>query len=414
MSQTPAIEDFADGFDPHTVGEFAHGQIEDIYSAARALVEVHGPVVSGDVFTVFGEPGRWPAGDRAHFTVLGESAIREVLSDPETFNMDYLATTFGKILGPTLTALNDPVHGKVRRVFQAAFMPQNVARWGDQIVGPVADQLIDRIVGKGRAELVNDFALPFPFEIIYRQLDLPPGDTAVFHKMAVAMLAGRGDLHKYAMEASRKLGVYFKEFIDNRRQNPSGDLISALVTAEVDGDYIPEDIMIAFLRQLLSAGGDTTYRGTGNMMIGLLQNPDQLERVRADRSLVAQTVEETLRWETPTMMAVRSASRDTELAGVRIPKDSVLTIMTAVANHDAVRHRDPDAFDIGRPRERHLAFSYGSHVCLGQHLARLEMARALNALLDRLPNLRLDPDMPRPRITGINFRTPSDVHVLFD
>jgi cytochrome P450 len=414
MTQAPAIQDFEDGYDPHSVGEFAHGEIEDIYTAARALVEAHGPVVSGDVFTVFGEPGRWPDSGRAQFTVLGESVIREVLSDPERFNMDYLATTFGKIVGPTLTALNDPIHGKVRRVFQAAFMPHNVARWGDQLVGPVANQLIDGFVDRGRAELVTDFALPFPFEIIYRQLNLPPGDTAVFHKMAVAMLAGRGDLHKYAMEASRRLGVYFKDLIAERRKNPGDDLISALVAAEVDGDYIPEDIMIAFLRQLLSAGGDTTYRGTGSMMVGLLQNPDQLERVRADRSLVAQTVEEALRWETPTLMAVRSATCDTELAGVQIPKDSVLTIMTAIANRDPARHRNPDAFDIYRPRERHLAFSYGSHVCLGQHLARLEMSRALNALLDRLPNLRLDPEMPPPRISGINFRTPRDVHVLFD
>ena len=414
MTQAPSISDFEDGYDPHSMGEYAHGEIEDIYGASRTLIEKHGPVVEGHPFKVFGEPHRDATTDRHLFTVLGEGAIREVLSDPELFNMDYNALTFGRIMGPTLTALNDPMHGKVRRVFQAAFMPHNVARWGDQLVEPIANRLVDRFIDKGCAEIVNDFALPYPFEIIYRQLNLPQSDTAVFHKMAVAMLPGRQELYGYAMEASRKLGDYFTGLVQERRRNPGEDLISALVTAEVDGEYIPDETLISFLRQLLSAGGDTTYRGTGSMMIGLLQNPDQLEQVRADRSLVPQAVEEALRWESPTVMSVRSAARDTDLAGVHIPKDSVLVVITAAVQHDLARYENPDVFNINRPRDRHLAFSYGSHVCLGQHLARLEMSRALNVLLDRLPaNLRLNPDMPRPRIRGVNFRTPSDVHILF-
>ena len=302
MGNMPSIADFEDGYDPLAAGHAMYGEIDDIYTVARRLCE-KSPVLEGDPFTLFGL-GKFGAALGGHqFTVLGNDEIREMLGDAETFNMDCHANFFGKTVGNTLTVLNDPVHGKVRRVFQAAFMPHNVARWGDQLVGPVASELIDRFVDKGRAELVHDFALPFPFEVIYRQLDLPNGDTRVFHKMAVALLAARGDNHKYALEASQKLGVYFKNIIEERRGNPGGDLISALVAAEVDGEYIPEDIMISFLRPVLSAGGDTTYRGTGSMMIGLLRNPDQLEAVRADRSLVPQAVEEALRWEAATPIA---------------------------------------------------------------------------------------------------------------
>ena len=408
-----AIADFDDHYDPLAMGGFAFGDLEDIYAVARDLAR-KAPVHKGDPYTLFtGKPPHF-GGEYNNFTVLGEDAIRQMLSDPETFNMDHNAATFGMTVGNTLTALNDPVHGKVRRVFQAAFMPHNVARWGDELVGPIANELVSRFIDKGRAELVSDFALPFPFEIIYRQLNLPPSDTAIFHKMAVSLLMMRGETMKYALEASRKLWDYFKALIEERRRAPGDDLISALVTADVDGEHIPEDIMISFLRQLLSAGGDTTYRGTGSMMIGLLQNPDQLEAVRNDRSLVPAAVEEALRWEAATPIAVRSAARDTELGGLAIPKGSVLTVVTSAANRDPARYPDPDRFDISRPRQRHLTFSYGSHVCIGQHLARLEMSRALHTLLDRLPNLRLDPEAPPPKVKGIYFRTPSDVHVRFD
>ena len=408
-----AITDFDDNYDPLAMGAFAFGELEDIYTVTRDLAR-KAPVHEGDPFSLFTGKASRVGLEHKHFTVLGEDAIRQMLSEPETFNMDYNAETFGKTVGNTLTALNDPVHGKVRRVFQAAFMPHNVARWGDEIVGPIANQLVGRFIDKGRAELVSEFALPFPFEIIYRQLNLPPSDTAIFHKMAVSLLVTRGETMKYALEASQKLWDYFKALIEERRRAPGDDLISALVTADVDGEHIPEDIMISFLRQLLSAGGDTTYRGTGSMMIGLLQNPDQLEAVRNDRSLVTAAVEEALRWEAATPIAVRSAARDTELGGLAIPKGAVLTVVTSAANRDPARYPDPDRFDIHRPRQRHLTFSYGPHVCIGQHLARLEMSRALNTLLDRLPNLRLDPDMPPPKVKGIYFRTPSDVHVRFD
>jgi cytochrome P450 len=202
--------------------------------------------------------------------------------------------------------------------------------------------------------------------------------------------------------------------IAERRRKPGDDLVSLLVQAEVDGERIPDEVIISFFRQLINAAGDTTYRGTGAMMTGLLRNPDQLEQVRNDRRLVTQTIEEALRWDGPVTIHNREAARDVTLAGVHIPKGANVNVCIWAANHDPKVFPDPMKFDIHRKRERHFAFGYGNHMCLGQHLARLEMTRALNALLDRLPNLRLNPAKPQPRMIGVYMRTPRDINVLFD
>src|ERR1700737_360514 len=132
----------------------------------------------------------------------------------------------------------------------------------------------------------------------------------------------------------------------------------------------------------MNAAGDTTYRGTGVLPIALLRNPELLERVRSDRALVAPAIEEALRWDGPVTMHMRMAARDATLGGVDIPKGSVISVCITAANRDPTVFPDPARFDIFRKRERHVGFGFGNHVCLGQHLARLEMTRALNAILD--------------------------------
>jgi cytochrome P450 len=188
-----------------------------------------------------------------------------------------------------------------------------------------------------------------------------------------------------------------------------------LATVEADGERLPDDVLIGFLRQLMNAGGDTTYRGTSNLLTGLLSNPDQLEVVRQDRSLVPKAIEEALRWESPILRGWRYVERDVEVAGHKIPEGTVLNTVRASANRDPSKYPDPDKFDISREHPvRPIPFGVGAHVCIGQHLARLEMTRALNALLDRLPNLRLDPDRPPPQPIGHDGRVPERIYVKFD
>jgi cytochrome P450 len=268
--------------------------------------------------------------------------------------------------------------------------------------------------GRGHADLVQDFTLHYPFQIVYRQLALPPEEAPTFHKLAIAQTVVIFDV-PHGTEASRKLGDYFKVLVAERLRHPGDDLVSVLARAEVDGERLPEEIMISFLRQLVNAGGDTTYRGTSVLLTGLLSNPDQFEAVRKDRSLVPQAIEEALRWDGPVLIQTRMAAQDIELGGVRIPKGAVLDVAAGAANRDPARFQNPDKFDILRkPQHKHFAFAYGPHVCIGQHLARVEMTRALNAILDHLPGLRLDPEKPAPEIRGVMMRVPKHLHVRFD
>ncbi|EEA02612.1 cytochrome P450 [Burkholderia sp. H160] len=320
----------------------------------------------------------------------------------------------GHGFGHTVTTMDAPEHTQFRRIFQRAFLPNVVAQWGDSFVQPVVDELIKPIIGAGKADLVKDFTSLFPFHIIYRQLGLPARDIKIFHKLAVALTVAGVDVAK-AAEAGSKLGAFYEALTEARFAEPGIDLVSALTQAEVDGDRLPKDVLISFLRQLINAAGDTTYRGTSNLLVGLLTNPDQLEALRRDRSLLPAAIEEGLRWEGPVMIGFRMATRDTELDRTAIPKGSAIHVVNGSASRDPNRYEDPDRFNIFRkPGIRHMSFAYGAHVCIGQHLARLEMARAINVLLDRLPNLRLDPDMPQPQICGCNMRHPPHIHVRFD
>jgi cytochrome P450 len=165
---------------------------------------------------------------------------------------------------------------------------------------------------------------------------------------------------------------------------------------------------------LLPAGVETTYRATGNMLFSLLSNPDQLEAVRSDRELIPQAIEESLRLETPLLNITRLAIKDAEVGGVLIPAGSTVMLMLAAANRDEARYPDPDSYDALRASPKpHISFGHGPHACLGTHLARLEMRVALNLLLDRLPNLRLDPEGDDPHIRGQIFRSPTSLPVLF-
>jgi cytochrome P450 len=146
----------------------------------------------------------------------------------------------------------------------------------------------------------------------------------------------------------------------------------------------------------------------------LLSNPAQLDEVRSERSLIAPAIEEALRWDGPVVAAARETTRDTVIAGVAVPRGAYLDLMYGAANHDPSVYERPERFDIHRPKHRHFGFSFGTHNCVGQVLARLEMTRAVTALLDELPNIRLDPAFPPPQLRGAKMRTPKELRVVFD
>jgi cytochrome P450 len=200
-------------------------------------------------------------------------------------------------------------------------------------------------------------------------------------------------------------------FISERRLAPREDLVSDLIRSEVDGHRLDDDAIFASIKMLLPAGVETTYRSLGNLLVGLLTHRDQLDALTHDRELIGPAIEEGLRWQTPFLMVARQTTRDTDLAGVHIPADQHVFIFVASANHDERRYLDPETFDISRATTPHIAFGSGPHICLGMHLTRVESHAALERILDRIPNIRLDTDKPAPRIRGTVLRSPDAVNV---
>lgn len=414
MLEIPRIKDLTHtDFNPFVADDIAWGGVDDPYpilARMRREKTVH-KIDYREIFVGSPDP-TFKADDK--YTVLGYDDVVEALMSPDKFSNSLFIDALGPALGRSIVMMDPPEHSRYRRLFQKAFLPHIVAQWQKEIIDPVICDLIDRFRSRGKAELVSEFTSLFPFHIIYRQLALPAEDCDLFHKLAIAQNFTPSHPRE-AAEAGDNLGQYFDPLLDIRGDNPGIDLVSLFATAEVDGEHLPREVAISFLRQLVNAAGDTTFRGTGTLLAALLNRPEQFEAVRNDRSLIPAAIEEMLRWDGPVMFTWRSAACDVELGGVTIPEGAAVNIVTGSANRDESRFPDPDTYDIFRKsKDRHLGFATGPHVCIGQHLARLEMTRALTAVLDRLPNLRLDPDYPPPSAKGFQLRTPSKIHVVFD
>src|SRR5262249_33870591 len=259
----------------------------------------------------------------------------------------------------TVSVMDPPEHTGYRKILQKAFRPNIVQHWGDDIVAPVIEELMSTVRDTGQAELVEQFARPYPFNVIYRMLGLPREDIEIFYKLTVAQIIHFPTMEN-AVDASVKLGRYFTRLIDDRLANPGSDLVSGIATTKVDGEPLPHDVAISFLRQLINAGGNTTFRTTTALLTGLLTNPDQLDAIRKDRSLIPAAVEEALRWDGPVTAGQRMTTADTVIDGVAVPARAWLDLMYGAANHDPAIFENPEKFDIYRPKHRHFGFAFGA------------------------------------------------------
>lgn len=348
------------------------------------------------------------------FMVYRHEDVIKMLRDNETFSSSIIIDTFGDVLGEqVMLGMDEPVHGRHRALVSKAFSPRAVAGWEHELVIPVANLLVDRFADRGHADLVKEFNFEYPTRIIARILGLPEQDYEQFQRWSISLLSFTINPER-GQAASLALRDYFTPILAARRAEPRNDLISRLADAEIDGQKLSDEEIFSFLRLLLPAGIETTYRSLGNLLFALLTHTDQLEAVRADRSLLPQAIEEGVRWDAPLLTITRVASCDTELGGVQIPAGSAVMPMLGSANRQEDRYADPNLFDIFRESKVHASWGHGAHVCLGSHLARMEMRDALGVMFDRLPNLRLDPDGGDPHIRGQVFRSPTSLPVLFD
>ena len=330
--------------------------------------------------------------------------VAAVLKDGDTFSSRANAEV-GKFLGRTIIEMDGKEHARTRGIVTPVFAARAIDAMQAQL-GSFAAELIDGMAPAGRADLVAQFTTVFPVWVIATIIGVPRGDYAQFMKWSLDLIAFSKDPEK-GRAASEVMREYLLPVVRARRAAGRDDVITKLIGGLVDGHALSDDEIVNFLRLLLPAGAETTSRLMGSMLYALLvERETRWERVRADRSLVPWVIEETLRWETPVLFVARLATRPVEVCGTRVPEGALISVVVASANRDERHYENPDAFDLDRRADDHLSFGFGKHFCLGYHLAKLEAGTALHALLDRFPNLRIDPDAPEPRITGLAFRSP--------
>jgi len=333
-----------------------------------------------------------------------------VLKDSETYSSRSNAEV-GKVMGRTVIEMDGKEHTRNRALVQRMFVPKGLDGLEPDLLQMV-DEIIDQLTGD-RADLVAQFTERFPVQVMAHMVGIPRADYPQFQRWALDIVGFSRDYPR-GQAAAAAVREYLLPIIAERRRHPTDDVISTLVTGTVDGQGLGDEDVVSFLRLLIPAGAETTFRLIGNILVALLTERKRWERVRADRSLVPWAIEETLRWETSILMVSRQTNHEVEFRGCTIPADQMLSVVVASANRDEEHYENPDVFDLDRRADDHLAFGFGRHHCIGYHLARLEARLALSALLDRFPNLRLDPDAPPPTITGLAFRSPKTVRVLLD
>ncbi|MFQ5512874.1 MAG: cytochrome P450 [Myxococcota bacterium] len=393
------------------------GLVRDPYPIFAAFRQ-QGPIVKLDVSALTG-PGHGEAPDplggvKEIYMAVTHEAVSHVLRDAETFSSRGYEDIMGVVMGHTILEMDEPEHSRYRGLIQQAFTRKMQARWESDLVAPIVHELIDRFISRGRADLVRELTFPFPVNVIAGMLGLPAEDLPQFHRWAIELISVSYKWER-GMAASRKLATYFGGLLAERRREPREDLLTLLARAELeDGQRLSDEDIFAFLRLLLPAGAETTYRSSSNLIFGLLSHPDQLEALRKDRRLIPQAIEEGLRWEAPLTGITRRTTREVEIFGVKIPAGATVAVNLGSANHDEKRYERPEEFDIFREPKQHMAFAFGPHRCLGMHLARMETQVVLNAILDQLTDLRLDPEAEDVHITGQAFRAPASLPVLFD
>jgi cytochrome P450 len=323
--------------------------------------------------------------------------------------------TIGLVIGHTILAMGGKEHHDHRNLVAKAFRATALERWEPAVIGPVCDRLVDEIKNDGAADLVKAVTFEFPTRIIATLLGLPREDFDLFRRLSLDLISIQTDIEA-GLNASIELQGYFLNQVEQRRRKMTDDIIGDLVGAEIEGEKLTDEAIISFLRLLLPAGLETTYRSSGNLLYLLLTHPEQLAMLYQDRSLMPGAIEEGLRYETPLTTVVRTTTQDVEVGGKAIPSGAQVDLCMGSANRDETRWTDPNTFDIRRPRQAHIAFAGGIHMCLGMHLARLETRVMLNSLFDRVANLALvadDGTGDDARIVGLTFRSPNKLPVTF-
>ena len=292
--------------------------------------------------------------------------------------------------------MDPPAHTRLRSLASYAFSPARVAVLRTHI-REIVNQLLEPLQKKNRMDLIRDLAEPLPGIVTAEMLGVPLSDRDQLKAWSADFAEMLGNFQHNPEHAPRMLRTvhamttYFRDAIRQQQNNPREGLVHSLMTAEVDGDRLTEEEIVANSIVTMVGGQETTTNLIGNGVLTLLRNPGELKRLQKDLTLIPSAVEEMLRYESPSQHTGRLAPDNGQLGGKTISKGQAVMAVMAAANRDPERFPDPDRFDIGRQDNRHLAFGYAAHFCFGAALARVEAQEALEAIVRGLPNLQLEP-----------------------
>ncbi|MBH5338541.1 cytochrome P450 [Streptomyces pactum] len=331
-------------------------------------------------------------GGSPFWAVMSHPVASQVLKNSAVFTsergmrLDHNPAATAAAAGKMLIVTDPPRHGKIRRIINSAFTPRMVKRLEDTMRTIVVETL-EEALEKGTGDFV-EAAARLPVSVICDMLGVPRQDWGFMLEKTMAAFgsdAENGADHAMrAATAHTDLLLYYDELVERRRKDPQEDVVSALVQGEVDGVPLTDEEIFLNCDGLVSGGNETTRHATVGGLLALMDNPDQWDRLRADPGLLTTAVQEVLRYTTPAMHVLRTATEDTELAGERIAAGDQLAVWLPSANRDEQVFTDPEAFDVGRTPNRHLTFATGTHFCLGSALAITELTVMFEELTRRV------------------------------
>ncbi|MGC0421471.1 cytochrome P450 [Embleya sp. AB8] len=353
--------------------------------------------------------------------------VERAFKEP-VFTTDNYDWQLEPVHGRTILQLSGREHAVRRALVAPAFRGNTLQETFLPVIERNSRQLVDAFRGRGSVDLVPEFAQRLPVNVIADMLGLDRADHARFHGWYTSVIAFLGNLSQdpdvaaAGLRTRAEFAAYMLPLIAERRANPGPDLLSTLCLAEIDGTRMSDEDIKAFCSLLLAAGGDTTEKAIGSLFKNLLEHPEQLAAVRADRSLIPRAFAETLRYSPPVQMIMRQPAEDVELSGGVVPAGSTLTCLIGGANRDDRRYAHPDRFDIFRDdlttktafsaAADHLSFALGRHFCVGALLAAAEVEVGTNQLLDAMPDLAFAPGFA-PADKGVFTRGPVALPVTF-
>ena len=363
----------------------------------------------------------WVVTRHAHLqTVSRQNDLFHNADRPTTLTQRTIEERIRKITGGpnlvrSLVQMDAPDHPKYRALTQGWFMPANLGKFEPRI-RKIARGTVDRRVARGGAcDFVADVALHYPLHVIMEILGVPERDEPRMLKLTQELFGPQdpdtarirealtAEQFAVMMEAVvNDFGAYFAGLTEDRRRNPREDLATVIANARINGAYMPELDITSYYMIVATAGHDTTSSSTAGAIWALAENPEQFAMVKANPELIPGLVDEAIRWMTPVKHFMRSATADTELGGRRIAKGDWLMLCYASGNRDEEVFEDPFSFRCDRRPNRHIAFGYGAHLCLGQHLAKLEMRILFEELLPRLNSIALDGEVKMTQAVFVN------------